>query len=62
VQIGLHWSLSAMSTTSRKVIWGGQILGANIRARQAREGAQNAARETDRAEAGVWSLPDSGYG
>jgi len=37
-----------MSTKSREVIWGGQIMGADIRARQAREDAQKAARKADR--------------
>ena len=40
-----------MGTKSREVIWGGQIMGAKIRARGAREAAQKAAREADRAEA-----------
>jgi hypothetical protein len=53
----------AMSTKSREVIWGGQIMGAEIRARQAREDAQKAAREADRAEAHrLWSLRMEGYG
>jgi hypothetical protein len=34
-----------MSTKSREVIWGGQIMGADIRARNARKAAQQAARE-----------------
>ena len=51
-----------MSTKSREVIWGGQIMGADIRARQAREDAQKAAREADRAEAHEWSLRMEGYG
>jgi len=51
-----------MSTKSREVIWGGQIMGADIRARQAREDAQKAAREADRAEAHAWSLRMEGYG
>jgi hypothetical protein len=37
-----------MSTKSREVIWGGQILGAKMRARGAREVAKKAAREADR--------------
>ena len=40
-----------MSTKSREVIWGGQIIGAEIRARSAREAAQKALRDADRAEA-----------
>ena len=50
-----------MSTKSREVIWGGQIMGADIRARQAREDAQKAAREANRAEAHAWSLRMEGY-
>jgi hypothetical protein len=37
--------LPAMGTKSREVIWGGQIMGAKMRARHAREAAQKAARE-----------------
>jgi hypothetical protein len=51
-----------MSTKNRQVIWGGQIMGAEIRARQAREEARKAAREVDRAEAHAWSLRMEGYG
>jgi hypothetical protein len=51
-----------MSTKSREVIWGGQILGAKMRARGAREAAKKAAREADRAEAEAWSLQMEGYG
>jgi hypothetical protein len=51
-----------MGTKSREVIWGGQIMGAEIRARQAREESQKAAREADRAEARAWSLRMEGYG
>lgn len=40
-----------MGTKSREVIWGGQIMGAKTRARHAREEAEKAAREADRAEA-----------
>jgi hypothetical protein len=40
-----------MSTRSREVIWGGRIVGAQIRAQSARESAQKANREADRAEA-----------
>ena len=36
---------------SREVIWGGQLMGADFRARSAREAAEKAAREPDRAEA-----------
>jgi hypothetical protein len=34
-----------MSTKSRQVIWGGRIIGADIRARSAREAAQRAAQK-----------------
>src|SRR5437899_84047 len=51
-----------MSTKNRQVIWGGQIMGADIRARQAREEARKAAREADRAETHAWSLRMEGYG
>jgi hypothetical protein len=40
-----------MSTKKREVIFGGRIIGANIRARQARERATEAVRAADRAEA-----------
>jgi hypothetical protein len=51
-----------MSTKSREVIWGGQIMGAEIHAKSAREAAQKAAREADRAEAHAWSIRMEGYG
>ena len=51
-----------MSTKSREVIWGGRIMGADIRARSAREAAQRAAVEADRAEAEAWSIRMEGYG
>jgi hypothetical protein len=51
-----------MNTKSREVIWGGQIMAADIRARNAREAAKKAAREADRAEAHAWSLRMEGYG
>ncbi|WP_456627706.1 hypothetical protein [Bradyrhizobium sp. URHC0002] len=51
-----------MSTKSREVIWGGRILGAEIRAQGAREAAQKASREADRAEAEAWSVRMEGYG
>jgi hypothetical protein len=40
-----------MSTKSREVIWGSAIMGAKMRAKGAREVAQKAAREADRAGA-----------
>jgi hypothetical protein len=42
-----------MGSKSRKVIWGGAVMGANMRAETAREEAQKAARAADRAEACV---------
>ena len=42
-----------MCTKSRQTIYGGAIMGAEIRARSARETAKKAAREADRAE---WML------
>jgi hypothetical protein len=49
-------------TKSREVIWGGQILGANIRAEGAREEAHKAVKAADRAEAEAWSIRMEGYG
>jgi hypothetical protein len=40
-----------MSTKKREVIWGGQIMGAKMRAETARQEARKAARAADRAEA-----------
>jgi len=51
-----------MSTKSRRVIYGGRIIGAKIRAQGTREAAQKAAREADRAEAEAWSIRMEGYG
>src|SRR5258706_14921724 len=51
-----------MSTKSREVIWGSQIMGAKMRAESAREAARKAVREADRAEAHAWSLRMEGYG
>jgi hypothetical protein len=51
-----------MSTKSREVIWGGQIMGAETHARHAREEARKAAKEADRAEAHAWSLRMEGFG
>jgi len=51
-----------MSTKSREVIWGSQIMGAKMRAETAREAARKAVREADRAEAHAWSLRMEGYG
>jgi ribosomal protein L44E len=51
-----------MSTKSRQVIWGGRIMGADIRAKAARGAAQRAIQEADRAEAEAWSMRMEGYG
>ena len=51
-----------MSTKTREVIWGGRILGAEIRAQGAREAARKANREADRAEGEAWSARMEGYG
>jgi hypothetical protein len=51
-----------MSTKSRETIYGGRIIGARIRARGAREAAQKATREADRADAEAWSIQMEGYG
>jgi hypothetical protein len=45
-----------MGTKSREVIWGGKIMGAEIRARGAGEAAQKAVQEADRTQAEAWSL------
>jgi hypothetical protein len=51
-----------MSTKSREVIWGGQIMGAKMRAEGARKRAAEAAREADRADAEAWSIRMEGFG
>ncbi|WP_225668262.1 hypothetical protein [Bradyrhizobium hereditatis] len=51
-----------MSTKKRQVIWSGRIIGADIRAKSAREAAQKAVRDADRAEAHAWSVRMEGYG
>src|ERR1700722_17919877 len=51
-----------MSTKSRQSIFGGPIMGAKIRATHAREVANKALREADRAEAEAWSIRMEGYG
>ena len=51
-----------MSTKSRQVIYGGRIMGAKIRAHDAREAALNAVGKADRAEAEAWSIQMEGYG
>jgi hypothetical protein len=51
-----------MSTKSRQTIYGGRIMGAEIRAQGAREAAKRANRDADRAEAEAWSIRMEGYG
>ena len=51
-----------MGNKSREVIWSSQISGAKIRAEGARELANQAVREADRAEAQAWSVRMEGYG
>jgi hypothetical protein len=51
-----------MSTKSREAIYGGQIIGARIRAQGAREAAKKAVREADRAAAELWSIQMEAYG
>src|ERR1700733_16218627 len=51
-----------MSTKSREVIWGSQIMGAKMRAEAARDEATKAVRAADRAEAEAWSVRMEGYG
>jgi len=51
-----------MGTKSREVIWGGQVMGAKIRAESAPKRAKEAAREADRTEAHAWSLRMEGFG
>ena len=51
-----------MSTKSRQYIWGGRIMGAQMKAERAREEAKRAIRAADRAEAEAWSVRMEGYG
>lgn len=51
-----------MSAKSREVIWGGSIMGVDIRAKGAREAARKAVQEADRAETEAWSIRMEGYG
>jgi hypothetical protein len=51
-----------MSTKSREVIYGGRIIGAKIRADGARQAAQKAVRQADRAAAELWSIQMEAYG
>ena len=54
--------MAAMSTKSRRTIYGSRISGAKIRAEGARLAARKAIREADRAEAEAWSIRMEGYG
>src|SRR5438876_3348265 len=54
--------MPAMSTRSRRTIYGSRIRGAKIRAEGARQAANKAIREADRAEAEAWSIRMEGYG
>jgi hypothetical protein len=54
--------MAAMGTKSREVIYGGRIIGVRIRAEGAREAAQKAVREADRAAAELWSIQMEAYG
>lgn len=51
-----------MGTKSRERIFGGSLIGADIRARAAREAATAAIRAADRAEAEAWSIRMEGFG
>ena len=51
-----------MGTKSREVIWGSRIMGANMRAEQARRDAKLAISIADAAEAEAWSVRMEGYG
>jgi hypothetical protein len=51
-----------MSTKKREVIWGGRIMGADMRAQTSRQNAKKVARAADRAEAEAWSVRMEGYG
>jgi hypothetical protein len=51
-----------MSTKSREVIYGGRVMGAQIRAEGARKAAQRAIQEADHAEVEAWSIRMEGYG
>jgi hypothetical protein len=54
--------MPAMSTKSRDTIFGGQLMGAQIRAEGVREDAREAIRKADRAEAELWSIRMESYG
>jgi hypothetical protein len=54
--------MALMGSKSRAVIYGGRIIGARIRAEGAREAAQKAVREADRAAAERWSIQMEAHG
>jgi hypothetical protein len=55
--------MQLVSTKSREVIWGGQIMGAKMRAEGPRKRVAEATREADRADAEAWSIRMEGcYG
>jgi hypothetical protein len=54
--------IGRMSTKSRQTLYGGPLIGAQIRAEAAREAANKAIRAADRAEAEAWSLRMEGFG
>jgi hypothetical protein len=51
-----------MGGRSRNRIFGGSLMGAKMRAQAAREAADKAIREADRAEAAAWSIRMEGFG
>lgn len=48
--------MTRVSTKTREVIWGGRIMGADMRAQAARQEATKAARAADRAYIGYFDL------
>jgi hypothetical protein len=51
-----------MSTRSRQKIYGSRVMGAKMRAEDAKRAARKAIREADRAEAEAWSIRMEGFG
>ena len=54
--------IPTMSTKTRDVMWGGRVMGADMRAQTAHQEARKAARAADRADAEAWSIRMEGYG
>jgi hypothetical protein len=54
--------MAPMSTKSREVIYGGQVIGAKIRAEDVREAAEMAVREADRAASAYGRIQMEAYG